>query len=142
MTKKVEKSQNPSVLRTSPLDPPEAGRQGDTDSLSYDTKTLITVITLVTVYPVGLILMFAWMKWSKIIKFLIALPVVIILLIPLMVLLIMAVVAARVISQPEESIKTFDTIKEKVQSEMVISPTTVVSPTKVMVKQITGTVKK
>lgn len=110
--------------------------------LSYDTKTLITVITLVTVYPVGLILMFAWMKWSKLIKFLIVLPVVIVVLIPLMILLMMVAVAARVISQPEESVKTFEVIKEKVQSEMTITPTVVVSPTKIMVKQITGTVKK
>jgi hypothetical protein len=120
----------------------EVMNKNESGELSYDTKTLITVITLVTVYPVGLILMFVWMKWSKWLKFFVAFPVILVLLIPLMVLTIMLVVAAKVISQPEETVKTFDMIREEVRKEVVISPTIVLSPTKVMVKQITGTVKK
>jgi hypothetical protein len=86
--------------------------------------------------------MFAWMKWSKLIKFLIVLPVLIVLMIPITVMIIAAAVAIKVVSEPEESIKTFDVIKEKVQNEMVVSPTIVVSPTKMVVRVTTGTVKK
>ena len=114
----------------------------ENSELSYDTKTLITVITLVAIYPVGLILMFVWMKWSKLIKFLIVLPVLIVLLIPIIVMIIAAAVAIRVASQPEESIKTFEMIRNEVRKEMVISPTVTVTPTKMAVRVVTGTVKK
>ncbi len=93
--KKINKNQNPSVLRTSPLDPPEAGRQGDTNELNYETKTLITVFLLVTVYPVGLVLMFVWMKWSKWVKFLIVLPVILAVIIPLFILVTLGMVVIR-----------------------------------------------
>lgn len=117
-------------------------KQVENNELSYDTKTLITVITLVTIYPVGLILMFVWMKWSKWIKFLVAFPVIFILLIPLFILLVMVVVTIRVVSQPENSIKTFDMIREEVRKEMVITPTGEIPPTKMMLKPSTGAVKK
>ncbi|KKQ31438.1 MAG: hypothetical protein US85_C0005G0050 [Candidatus Shapirobacteria bacterium GW2011_GWF1_38_23] len=106
------------------------------NELSYDTKTLITVITLVTIYPVGLILMFVWMKWGKWIKFLVALPLFLILLIPLFVVLGVLTVVFRIMSHPEDSIKTFEVIREEVRKEMVISPTEVVaSPTIRMVRK-------
>ncbi len=79
--KKIDKNQNPSVLRTSPLD------KGDAYELSYQTKTLITVFLLVMVYPVGLILMFVWMRWSKWVNFLIALPAILTVIIPIFILL-------------------------------------------------------
>jgi ABC-type amino acid transport system permease subunit len=105
------------------------------NELSYDTKTLITVITLVTIYPVGLILMFVWMKWSKWLKFLVAFPVIFILLVPLIVLLMILTVAAKIVSQPENSIKTFEMIREEVRKEMMISPTGTVSPTIRLIKK-------
>jgi hypothetical protein len=94
--KKIEKDQNPSVLRTSPLDPPKAGRQGDPNELSYDTKTLITVLLLVTIYPIGVVMMFIWMKWNKWIKFLIVLPAIAAVIIPFFILTVIGSIVMRV----------------------------------------------
>lgn len=52
----------------------------DSQGLSHDTKTLITVILLIFVYPIGVILMWLWMPWKTWIKILVSLPVVIIII--------------------------------------------------------------
>jgi hypothetical protein len=136
MPKKIiEKNQNPSALRASPLD------KGDTNELSYDTKTLITVITLVTVYPVGLILMFIWMKWNKLLKFLVAFPVILILLVPICLFFGLIIGGLSLIGRPETK-DTFETVKNTIRQEMMISPTVVVSPTKMMVRPTSGVIKK
>lgn len=67
----------------------------ESNEISYETKTLITVITLVTVYPVGLVLMFIWMKWKGWIKFLVILPAILTIIIPLFVLLAVGMAVIR-----------------------------------------------
>ncbi|MFA6007800.1 MAG: hypothetical protein WC784_04135 [Candidatus Shapirobacteria bacterium] len=109
-------------------------KQMENGELSYDTKTLITVITLVTVYPVGLILMFAWMKWNKWLKILIAFPVILILLVPICLFLGLIIGGISLMGRPETR-NTFETMRETIRQEMMISPTGVVTPTIGVVKK-------
>lgn len=94
--------------------------------LSYDTKTLVTIILLITVYPVGVVLMFVWMNWNKWIKFLIVLPLALVCIVPL---IILAVAGAMLVKVGDNLTKP-ETIKE-IKEMIVVSPTGVVTPTKV-----------
>lgn len=47
------------------------------NSLSKDTKTIITAILLVFFFPVGFILMWIWTSWPKWVKWLITTPIII-----------------------------------------------------------------
>jgi len=132
MAKKIiKKKQNPSDLRSSPLD------RGDTNELSNDTKTLITVICLVTVYPVGLILMFVWMRWNKWLKFLVAFPGIFALVIPFLLIMVVGVVMMRLGGDLINS----NEFKE-ITKEMMISPTEVVKPTEMMVNPTIKIIKE
>lgn len=110
----------------------------ESGELSRDTKTLITVICLVTIYPVGLILMFAWMKWNKWIKFLVALPIFML----LFVFAIMALGAGVLLFRGGREIPRIYRQIEVVQNEINISPTSVVTPTKMMLKPTLRVIKQ
>lgn len=110
----------------------------ESGELSRDTKTLITVICLVTVYPVGLILMFEWMKWNKWIKFLVALPVFMI----LFVFIIMTLGAGILLFRGGREIPRVYRQIELIQNEISVSPTSVVTPTKIMLKPTIKVVKQ
>lgn len=109
----------------------------ESGELSRDTKTLITVICLVTVYPVGLILMFAWMKWNKWVKFLVALPVFML----LFVFVIMTLGAGILLFRGGREIPKMYRQIEVIQDEINVSPTGIVTPTKIMLKPTLKVVK-
>ncbi len=73
-------------------------------SVSEDTKLIVTVLTLLLAYPAGIILMWVWTSWPKWVKLVISLPMILLIFFFFSIIGLIAINPAAQLQKAQESV--------------------------------------